>query len=300
VTLEADLLADRRRLRRRMAAWRAAAVLIALAAVVGLILGLDRGAIGDRIAVVHVEGVIVQDVERDRALEDLAEDDAVKAVLVRIDSPGGTFGGGETLHDGLRRLAEAKPVVAIMGELATSAAYMTAIATDRIFARKGTITGSIGVIWQTADVSGLLDTLGVRTEAMRSGPYKALPSPLEPMTEPIRAEVQGLVDAMQDLFVAMVVARRGFDAAKAESLADGRVFPGQQALDLGLIDAIGGETEALAWLEEARGIDPDLPLIDATWGDEPIGVLDGVLGWGGKTLLPETLILDGLVSVWHP
>lgn len=149
-------------------------------------------------------------------------------------------------------------------------------------------------------MSGLLDTLGVRTEAMRSGPYKALPSPLKPMTEPTRTEVQGPVDDMQDLFVAKVAARRGFDMVRARSLADGGVFSGQQALAVGLIDAIGGETEALAWLAEAHGIDPDLPLVDATWGDEPIGVLDGVLGWSGKTSLPEPLILDGLVSVWHP
>lgn len=300
MSFEADLLADRARLRRRAAAWRAAAIVIAVAAVIGLIETLGPPG-DDRIAVLPVADVILFNPELYAALDDVAEDDDVRALVVRIDSPGGTFVGGEALYGALRDVARSKPVVAVMGELGTSAAYMAALAADRIFARQGTITGSIGVIWQTADVSELLGELGIKTEALRSGPFKALPSPLEPMTDPVRAAAQGLVDEMQSLFVAMVVERRGLDQAAVRALADGRVYSGQAALGAGLIDAIGGDAEARDWLAEAHGIDADLPAVPMTWGDdedwlEPFGA---ILGLAEKSLLPETLILDGLVSIWH-
>lgn len=300
MSFEADLLADRGRLRRQMVFWRSAAILVAVAAVIGALESTGRPFGGERVAVLTVEGIIVADPERDGALAELAEDSAVRALLVRIDSPGGTFGGGETLHDSLRKVAAAKPVVAVMGDVAASAAYMTAIAADRVFARNGTITGSIGVIWQTADVSGLLGELGIRTEALRSGPFKALPNPLEPMTDPVRSAVQGLVDEMYGLFVVMVAERRGLDEAAVRRLADGRVFSGHEAATNGLVDAIGGEADARAWLEAERGIDADLPVSEVRWGDDATDVFGQILSLGGKSLLPETLILDGLVSVWHP
>lgn len=300
MTFEADLFADRRRLRRRMAWWRAAAILTAVGAIVAVIESYVRPLTGDHIARLNVDGIILSDPERDAALAALEDDDDVRALVVRIESPGGTFGGGETLYESLRAVAARKPVVAVMGDVATSAAYMTAMATDRIFAHRGTITGSIGVIWQTADVSGLLAELGITTEAVRSGPLKARPTPLEPLTEPVRAIVQHLVDDMYDLFVDMVMARRALDEPTVRRLADGRVYSGREALGIGLIDAIGGEVEARAWLADEHGVDEDLPIADLTWGEDDADVLNDLLGLSGKTLLPETLMLDGLVSVWHP
>ncbi|MEX2648657.1 MAG: signal peptide peptidase SppA [Alphaproteobacteria bacterium] len=297
---EADLLADRRRLRRRVAWWRAAAILIAVGAVVAAIESYVRPVTGDRLARLNVDGIIVSDPERDAALAALGDDDDIRALVVRIDSPGGTFGGGETLYESLRAVAAKKPVVAVMGDVATSAAYMTAIATDRIFAHRGTITGSIGVIWQTVDVSGLLAELGITTEALRSGPLKARPTPLEPLTEPVRAVVQHLVDDMYDLFVDMVMTRRALDEPTVRRLADGRVYSGREALGIRLIDAIGGEVEARAWLADEHGVAEDLPITDLTWGEDDADMFRDILGLSGKTLLPETLILDGLVSVWHP
>ena len=300
MSFEADLLTDRRRLRSRLAAWRAAAILIAIAA---LVAAIETQGIGrTHVAVLTVEGVIVADAERDLALGAVAENDNAAALVVRIDSPGGTFGGGESLYDALRRVAGQKPVVAVMGDLATSAAYMAALGADRIFARNGTVTGSVGVIWQTADVSELLGELGIKTEALRSGPLKARPSPLEPMTEPVRQAAQGLVDEMQDLFVAMVAERRGLDPAAVRSLADGRVYSGRAAAGNGLVDAIGGEAEAREWLAEERDIGIDLPTADVTWGQDDLGFarLGTILGLNEKSLLLETLTLDGLVSLWHP
>jgi protease-4 len=301
--IDPDLLVDRRRLRRQLSLWRALAV-VALVAVVAA--GIGRAQLfGEKhIARLSVTGVITEDPDRSRAIIAARDDADVKAVIVRIDSPGGTVVGGESLFRELRDLGQKKPVVAVMGELAASGGYMTALAADRIFAREGTITGSIGVIMQTVDVTGLLEKVGVRTEALKSGPYKAVPSPLEPLTERGREVTRQLISDMYAMFVDMVAERRNLDRAKALELADGRVYTGRQARELGLIDAIGGEEEARAWLAEAKGIARNLPVRELRIRRER----DGWSEWMGetmarlmgKTYLSERLKLDGLVAVWHP
>ena len=191
-------------------------------------------------------------------------------------------------------------MVAVLGTLATSAAYMTAIATDRIFAREGTTTGSIGVIMQTAEITGLLGKLGIAAESIKSSPLKAQPSPFEPLTEDARAASRAVVMDSYEMFVGMVATRRQFDRATAGRLADGRVFTGRQAIEAKLIDELGDERAARDWLERVRGVAPGLPLRPlaiAREGD-PITRLVGMAF--GKTFLSEGLILDGLVSVWHP
>jgi protease-4 len=297
--IDPDLLIERRRLRWRVAAWRAAAILALLLAV-AVAAARTSDWEGDRIARLELSGLILSDPERDAAIADLARDDSVKALIVSIDSPGGTFVGGEALHDTLRGLRERIPVVAVMEDLAASGGYMVAVASDRIFARRGTLTGSIGVLWETFDASALLGEIGIGTETLRSGPLKGQPSPLEPLSEPARTAVQGLVDEMHGLFVAMVAEGRSLDEATVRRLADGRVYSGEQAVANGLVDAIGGEKEARDWLAAERGIDADLPLVDVAWGEDPGGWLREILGLSGKTLLPETLILDGLLALWHP
>jgi protease-4 len=190
-----------------------------------------------------------------------------------------------------------------MGEMAASGGYMVALAADRIFAREGTITGSIGVMMQTTEITGLLEKLGVSAEAIKSGPLKAAPSPLEPLTPAAREATQGVVDDMYAMFVEMVAERRKLEPEKAKTLADGRIYTGRQALANGLIDQIGGVNEARAWLEE-KGVSGDLPLRQIkVWRDEDwLGglVRAGIRTIFGKTYLPERLTLDGLVAVWHP
>jgi protease-4 len=301
--IDPDFLVDRRRLRRQITVWRTLAV-IALVGVVAA--GIGRAQLfGERhVARLSVSGIITDDPDRTRTIVAAAKDDDIKAVIVRIDSPGGTVVGGETLYRELRELAQKKPVVAVLGELAASGGYMTALAADQIYAREGTITGSIGVIMQTMDVTGLLEKIGVRTEALKSGPLKAVPSPLEPLTDRGREVTRQLVDDMYGMFVDMVAERRKLDRAKALELADGRVYTGRQAKALGLIDAIGGENEALGWLADAKGISRSLPVRElriqredddwAAWMGESLARLTG------KTYLSERLKLDGLVAVWHP
>jgi protease IV len=301
--IDPDLLVDRRRLRRQITVWRTLAV-IALVGVVAA--GIGRASLfGERhVARLSVSGIITDDPDRTRTIVAAAKDDDIKAVIVRIDSPGGTVVGGETLYRELRELAQKKPVVAVLGELAASGGYMTALAADQIYAREGTITGSIGVIMQTMDVTGLLEKIGVRTEALKSGPYKAVPSPLEPLTDKGREVTRQLVEDMYGMFVDMVAERRKLDRAKALELADGRVYTGRQAKALGLIDAIGGEDDARSWLADAKGISRSLPVRELRIQREDDGWSDWmgetVARLTGKTYLSERLKLDGLVAVWHP
>ncbi|HEX9461303.1 MAG TPA: signal peptide peptidase SppA [Alphaproteobacteria bacterium] len=298
-----DSLIDRRRLKRHLSVWRILAILLALVAI-----GVGVGRLGfydmrDHVAVLEVKGIISTDRDRERALMKLADDSRAKALLVRIDSPGGTVVGGESLFRQLHAVAAKKPVVAVMGEMAASGGYMVALAAERIFAREGTITGSIGVILQSADVTGLLAKLGIQPEAIKSAPLKAVPSPLEKLTPEGREATQALVNDMYAMFQDMVAASRNLPPTKVHELADGRVFTGRQALANGLIDQIGGEPEARAWLA-TRGVPQSLPArkLDIPREDDFFsGMADSMVrALTGKTYLSERLTLDGLVALWHP
>ena len=219
---------------------------------------------------------------------------------MHIDSPGGTVVGGETLYIHLRKVAEKKPVVAVIDNMATSAGYMAAIAADQIFARQSSITGSIGVIIQTTDITLLLKKLGIKPEAIKSAPLKAQPNPLEPMNENTRLAARLVVDDIFNMFIDMVVLRRKIDRPKVKQLADGRIYTGRQALNNGLIDAIGGEKEALNWLSKTRKINNQLP-IKLMLPKEHSGFIERILDkLMGKFFISDRLRLDGLLSLWQP
>ena len=300
MSLDADQVIDRRRLKRSLTFWRVLAVVAVVAAIVAV---AGRGGVpfaGDYVARLEVSGFILDDPWRERALADLADDSRARALLVRIDSPGGTMVGAETLFRALRHVAEQKPVVAIMGELSTSAAYFVALGADHIVGRAGTVTGSIGVILQAADVTGLLDRLGVKPEIVKSRPLKAQPNPFEPFSPEAREMIRTVILDLHELFVQTVAERRTLAPEQAGSLADGRIFSGRQAHARGLIDALGGEAEARAWLHEVHDIPATLPTDDLTIDVENrllAGIVEGVFE---KTQFSEWLMLDGLVSLWHP
>ncbi|MBL8661093.1 MAG: signal peptide peptidase SppA [Rhodospirillales bacterium] len=295
----ADYLIDRRRLKRRLTAWQVVAIAAVIAAALIAYARFDGVTGRAHVARLNITGVIANDSDRDRALEALGKDSSVKALIVQIDSPGGTVVGGEALYRRLFELGKTLPVVAVMGEIATSAAYMTALGGEQIFAREGTLTGSIGVIMQTADVTGLLDKLGIKPEAIKSAPLKAQPNPFETFTPEARAAVDAVISDVYEMFVEMVEKRRQMRHDVAVKLADGRIFTGRQALANGLIDAIGGESEARLWLEENKGVSKSMPVHDVEPEDAAAQVSQW-LGGIGKALFPERLNLDGLVSVWHP
>jgi protease-4 len=322
MSFEADQIVDRRRLRRKLSFWRLIGIIaLIVAAAFGYWLVAGRDGIpwfaSDQIARVTIAGFIADDQERDELFEKIGETDAVKAVILSIDSTGGVTAGGEALYESLRRLATQKPTVATVGTVGASAAYMAAIATDHIVARRTSITGSIGVLFQYPEVSDLMQTLGVRVEEIKSSPLKSQPSPFKPASPAARAVISGVVLDTYDWFVDIVAERRGLARAEALELADGRIFTGRQALSSGLIDEIGGEEEAIAWLAAERNIDADLPVKDwepkrsasgffgysdaiLLWFARKLGISSELLRAGGlDRLLPDRLKLDGLISVWQ-
>jgi protease-4 len=324
MSLDADQIVDRRRMRRKLTFWRVATIFILIAAVVGggLFFAERRGAIapmagGGSIARVTIEGLIRNSRPRTEALTRLAESNA-KAVIIHINSPGGTVAGSEELYDSLMRLKAKKPMVVVVDGLAASGGYIAAMASDRILAQQSSIVGSIGVLFQFPNFTELLKTVGVQVESIKSAPLKASPNGLEPTTPEARAAVESLVKDSFDWFKGLVRDRRGLDQAAVEKVSDGRVYTGRQALELKLVDALGDEFAAVDWLAKEKGIDPKTPVRDyrlsPRFGDLPflhtgaVWMLDAV-GLGGfaerfKDLgavqAMERLNLDGLLALWHP
>jgi len=321
MSLDADLIVDRRRMRRKLTFWRVVTVLVVIAAVVGAGLAFsNRGAItgpGGGIARVNIEGLIRGSRERSKALERLAES-SVKAVIVHISSPGGTVAGSEELYDSLIKVKAKKPMVVVVDGLAASGGYIAAMASDHIVAQQSAIVGSIGVIFQYPNVTELLKTIGVQVETIKSSPLKAAPSGYEPTSPEARAAVEAIVKDSFDWFKGLVRDRRHLDEASLQKVSDGRVFTGRQAVELKLIDGLGDEQAAIDWLAKEKNIDPktrirDYPLAPR-FSDLPflhvaaLGLLDAVGLSGlaervrefGAVQAIERLNLDGLLALWHP
>ncbi|KEO57875.1 signal peptide peptidase SppA [Thalassospira permensis] len=306
MALDADILLDRRRLKKSIFRWR---VLAVVAVIIAIVIAFARsgvsdavwGNIGPRIVEVNIEGVITEDPYLLDALEEIEEDSDVAGVILHINSPGGTMVGGEALFESLRRIGETRPIVAEMGTVAASGGYMAAIAADHIVAHRGTVTGSIGVIFQSMNFNGTLEKLGVEPLTVKSGPLKAVPNPFEPVDDGARTAMESLISDMFGVFVDMVAERRGMDTDTVRKLADGRVYTGQQAVANGLIDEIGGRREALRWLQDEKGVAPDVAVVPLEI-DYPDDSLMTVLFEGniGKMLSSEGLKLDGLLTVWQP
>ena len=302
MSLAPDLLADRRRLRRRLTLWRGLALLAVFGAIAFVAASGARDVLpgAQHVLRLPVSGMITEDRRVLQALDRAATDDGVRAVIVAIDSPGGTMAGGEALHAALTRIAARKPVIAVMGATAASAGYMIAMPAQRVFARESTVTGSIGVLMQTVEVSELMERWGVRPQVIASGPLKDQPSLFRPLTEEGRAALERVVNDLQAQFVAMVAAGRHMDADRVRPLADGRVFTGRQALEAGLIDAIGGEREARAWLAAQREVPETLPLRDIETRGRAERLLSSVTESMMKILFSEWLGVDAPRAVWQP
>lgn len=292
--------------RRSRGRWRLVALVAAAAVVLALFgrFALPNATDNGAIARVTIDGTITTNAARQKMFDELIEDDKVKAVVVAINSPGGTTAGGEELYEALRRLSATKPTVSVISELGASAAYMTAIGTDRIFARRLSIVGSIGVLYQHVNAGKLLDTIGIDLDKVASGPLKAEPDVNEPLDGAPRASLAELVEDSFVWFVDIVAERRNLARPVALALADGRIVTGRVALESGLIDALGGEVEAIDWLESEHGLAKDLP-VTAAWPlpDEGFGWVGQILGGSARAALglpsEGPVMLDGLVSLWQ-
>ena len=324
MSLEADLVVDRLRLKRRLIVWRVfavAAFVLALLATAGIghqgghLLGLRP-----HLARLRIDGIITEDRDRLDLIDAATKDAAVKGMILDIDSPGGSVSGGESLHDAVARFAARKPVVVVMGGVAASAGYMIAVPAARIFASNSTLTGSIGVILQSPDVSGLLGKLGINVDELVSGPLKGQPSVVKPLSPAGRDMLQGVVMDLYGQFVDMVAAGRHMDPARVRALGDGRPYTGHQAVALGLIDQVGDERDARQWLAKDRNLPATMPVETLqrapkrSWMGIRMGSLMGGMLEAGvraavvslldepatKTLVPQGLALDGAVALWQP
>jgi protease IV len=319
MSAEADLLADRRRLRRKLTLWRGLAALGVIGAIVagGFLLGgkeLIASTSGPHIARVTISGVISGDKRTLDMLKNVAESKA-SAVIVTVNSPGGTTTGSEALYDAIRVIAEKKPVAAVIDGTAASGGYIAALGTDRILARQTSLVGSIGVLFQFPNVSGLMNTVGVKLEEIKSSPLKAAPNGFEPTSPEARAALQKVVDDNYDWFKKLVKDRRKLSDGELAVVSDGRVHSGRMAVTLRLIDGIGGEKEAIAWFESEKAVAKDLPVRDwrrsgeanamGLWsaaskvaramGLEPLA---RILVIAGEQ--PDGLSLDGPLALWQP
>ena len=318
MTFETEAVLDRRRLRRRLSLWRVLAV-TAAALALGFLLFSSAQQVGlvdqRQIARITIEGLITDDRDLLRLIKKVGDSNSVSAVVLAVNSPGGTTVGGEALFEALRELAKKKPLVAQFGTVATSAAYIVGLATDQIIARGNTITGSVGVIFQWPEFAGLLEKLGIKVNEIKSGPLKANPSPFQPLDEPGRQAAEKMVAESQRWFLNLVRTRRMIDTTKVEGLEEGRVFSGREALSHKMIDQIGGESEVVKYLEDQRGVSKGLKIVDwkvsrdSDWGlvrlatralarATGISALDQLAHVVGEDRL-ASLRLDGLLSIWH-
>lgn len=307
---EAELIVDRRRLKRHLTWWRIAAVVLGAGAIAALLWTPGNiGGFENHIARIHIDGLITGDQPTLDLLKDVAESKKVKGVILRIDSPGGTTAGSEAVYEAVRKISAVKPVIAVMDTVAASGGYITAIAADRIVARGNTITGSIGVIFSFPEVSKLLDMIGVRMEELKSGELKAEPTPYKPMSDKVRAVSMEMVRDGYDWFTGLVSERRGLAIVRVRELADGRAYTGRQAIAVKLIDELGGEENAVTWLETQKKIGKDLEIVDwvpktprgsTGFGFAAADLALRALGLEGLRAGAERAKLDGLLVLWHP
>ena len=326
---EIDLLLDRRQMRRRLTFWRIGALVLLGVTLLAVLssAGVFKGfaSVEDQIARVEIAGTITTDRNLIALLDRLGEEDNVKGVMLAINSPGGTAVGGEAIFEAVRRVAEKKPVVASVDALAASAGYMIATAADHIVARRASVVGSIGVILQYPNFETLLDKIGVEVNEVKSSPLKAEPSPFGTPPPEAEAMLRRFIDDAYVWFVDLVAERRPFDRATALRLADGSVYSGGQGVENKLVDALGGEREAKAWVVARASLDDDIEVKtrkpasddDGLFGvGSRLGTLAQVLGlepafervFGRREdlrledmspLIPRRLFLDGVLAIWH-
>ena len=210
-----------------------------------------RGTIGDTQNGVDSDKIV-------KLLKKYEKDDDIKAIVLRVDSPGGAVAPSQEIHDAIKRIKAKKKVIVSMGNLAASGGYYISAPADKIYAEPGTLTGSIGVIFMHFNVRGLLETVKVEETTLKTGKYKDTLSPFRPIQETDREEIQGISDDVYDQFVKAVAEGRGLPEARVREIAEGRIYTGRKAKDLKLVDALGGldEAVAFAWQQAGQSGDP--------------------------------------------
>ena len=314
-TTPVETILDRRQLRRKVTFWRLAALAVGVVALLALAARFSGESthLTPHIARINISGVITGDRETLKLIKDVGESKA-SALIVEIASPGGTVTGSEKIYDELRLLAAKKPVVAVVDTMAASGGYIVALGADRIFADTNSLVGSIGVLFEFPNVSKLLDNVGVKVETIKSSPLKASPNGLEPTSEEARAAISSVVLDSYSWFKGLVKERRQLTDSELAVVSDGRIFTAHQGQPLKLVDAFGGEREAVAWLEAERGLPKGLTVKE--WKKPSSVNALGIFSLAGQAFtafgLPQgadllaraakardIAALDGLLAIWH-
>lgn len=318
MSLETEVVLDRRRQKRTVSFWRGAAlfaILLAIGAVSLVGVGVNGFGEQKQIARVTISGLITENRSQLKMLKNIANSDKVAGVLLYVNSPGGTTTGGEALYEAIRNISKKKPIVAQFGTVAASAAFIAGLATDHIVARGNTITGSVGVIMQWPEFSELLGKIGIKVNELKSGSLKATPSMFQPADEAGKKVATQMIMDGQKWFLGLVTDRRKIVTGAVPGLEEGRIFSGREALKYKLVDEIGGEATAIAWLTNKRKVPKGLDVVQ--WkpgrnigfsflgGRSLTGWLVHRIGLGPLNLIGENnslraIALDGLVSVWQP
>jgi protease-4 len=262
-----EFILERERLKHQLNKWKIVALaLLAFSAffVSGTMFkksGVSLSSAGGKyIAHVEISGVIMENSTRDKKLREIKDNDDIVAVVLSVDSPGGTVVGSEKIYNILRDIGSKKPVIVLMETLAASGGYLISLAADHIIAHNGTITGSIGVIFQTPEITELAEKVGVKFHNFKSGPLKAAPNPMEKVTPEIEAVTMSSIMDSYDYFVGLLSERRKIAKEEAIKIADGRIYTGRQALKLKLIDQLGEIDDATKWLYANKKIDEKIKL----------------------------------------
>lgn len=213
--------------------------------------------LGDKVGYVTIAGAITASEKIIEQIDDFKDDASVKAIVLRINSPGGGVSPSQEIYDEVKAAADVKPVVVSMGAVAASGGYYIAVPAQRILANPGTITGSIGVIMQFTNIQELLGKVGLKSQVVKSGQHKDIGSPVRPMSAADREILQSLIDDVYSQFVQTVSESRNLELDRVRQLADGRIYTGRQALEAGLVDQLGGYQDAIRVAADLAGIEGD-------------------------------------------
>lgn len=300
---------------KKMRFWRLITFLVAVLAliVIGSVLqnkaSSSSGLLSEaHIARIHIEGMIMDEDDYIKKIDEITENEDVKAVIIRVNSPGGTTVDSDILYQSLRRLSQKKPTVTQIHNVAASGGYIVSMASDYIIANGNSITGSVGVIMQVPEASELMKKIGVSITEIKTSPLKGEPTPYAPLQGQARDNIKAMVDDSFQWFLGVVKERRNMSDQNFKQATNGGVFTGRQAVKLGLIDSIGNEKTALNWLKTKHKVDDSLEIIDIhkpVEEDEMLfphilsSITEYFFGFSLKNKTQPLLLVDGLLTVWH-
>ena len=228
----------------------------------------------DFIAKLSIDGVIYERNDILEKIDKLDKDMSAQGLLLIINSPGGTFVSSKEIFDSIKNIGKRIPTAVYMKEMATSGGYLVSLGAERIFSNQGTITGSIGVILQTADMSELLKKIGVNPVIVKSGELKSVPNPLEKINQNQIQYVEKIISLMQKEFLNILKDTRDISSEVIDLVSDGRILTGGQAKSMNLIDEIGSERDAIFWLKQRGNLEDDIPVVDISSKDDFLNILN--------------------------